>query len=286
MSTLTMDELVSRVERIPRLPDTAMRLIRVVSDPRSSIQEIVTTIRYDQAVTTEVLRVCNSAYFGLSRRVNSIDDAICLLGTAKVLQLVLSVHTQTLLSRPQEGYGLMPGALWEHSVAVATGCQLLTHRLELGDAGLLFTAGLLHDIGKVILNETVATEYAEIVKRVSEGGRSFLEAEQEVLGFTHPEVGARLAETWQLSEEINRCIRYHHEPDDLPVPDPRVDAVHLADVSCLLMGIGGGETDGLAYRARPAVLDRHGLSEKALESIGAEITIELKYVRKLFDASR
>ena len=282
MSSQTIDQLVECVERIPRLPDTAMRLISTLSDPGSSIGEIVDCIRYDQAITAEVLRLCNSAYFGLSRRVNSIDDATRLLGTAKVLQLVMSAHTQALLSRPQEGYGLIPGALWEHSVAVALGSQHYARHLGLHELGQLFTAGLLHDIGKVVLNEFVAAEFAAIVDLVTRKQMSFLEAEQQVLGYTHPEVGIRLAEVWSLPEDIARCIRYHHTPDDLPEPDAVVDTVHLADATCLLMGIGGGEVDGLAYRLSSAVLERAGLDMKKLESLGAEIVAELKSVKNLF----
>jgi putative nucleotidyltransferase with HDIG domain len=283
--TLALDALVERVERIPRLPDTAMRLVSVVVDPSSSIKQIVDTMRYDQAVTSDVLRLCNSAYFGLSRRVTSLEDAICLLGTVKVLQLVMSAHTQNLLSRQQEGYGLPPGALWEHSVAVAVGCELFARRFGLAEMGRLFTTGLLHDLGKVVLNEFISSEYAEIARRVSQQGQSFVEAERDVLGFTHADVGARVGEAWALPEAIIACIRYHHCPSDMETEDPYVDAVHLADSTCLLMGIGGGEIDGLAYRVDPAVLGRRGLNQAGLETIGAEIVTEVKAVRKIFAAS-
>ena len=264
------------------MPDTAVRLATVLGDPNSSIGQIVETIRYDQAVTAEVLRLCNSAYFGLSKRVNSIDDAVCLLGTAKVLQLVMSAHVQAMLRRPQEGYGLMPGALWEHSVAVALGCREYAQRIGLETVGLSFTLGLLHDVGKVVLNEYVAAEYAEIVRRATEEHLSFVELEEQVLGFTHAEVGARLAERWSLPEPLIHSIRFHHEPDKSPTPDLLLDCVHLADATCLLMGIGGGMVDGLSYRAEPAVLERHGLSSRDLETIGMGIVVELKSVRTLF----
>ena len=285
MSSQTLDQLVERVDQLPRLPDTAVRLVNIISDPGSSIEEIVDTIRYDQAVTADVLRLCNSAFFGLSRRVNSIDDAILMLGTAKVLQLVLSTHVQTVLRKPQEGYGLLPGALWEHSVGVALASRLFAQRFGLGEVGLSFTIGLLHDVGKVVMNKYITAEYTEIVRRVTEERSSFLEAEQQVVGFTHPEVGARLAETWSLPEELIRCIRYHHDPEELTDTDALVDAVHLADVTCLLIGIGGGEVDGLAYRAQPTVMERRELGLRDLETIGADVVIEVKSVRELFAAN-
>jgi putative nucleotidyltransferase with HDIG domain len=276
-----IDEIVERVGTLPHLPATIHRLISVVSDPGSSLNQIVETIRYDQILTTEVLRLCNSAYFGLARTVESLDDAVRMLGTVKILQLVMAAHARVILSRPQSGYGLPTGALWLHSVGVALGSQILAKHMRQSQVGLLFTAGLLHDVGKVALNEHVAREYAEIAQRVFSERISFCEAERDVLGFTHPEVGARLAETWNLPESIIRCIRYHHDPEALPDADPFVDAVHLADSVCLVMGVGGGD-DGLAYRSSAAVMVRHNMTQSELDLLGADLIAELRSVQALF----
>jgi putative nucleotidyltransferase with HDIG domain len=188
------------------------------------------------------------------------------------------------LARPQRGYGLVAGALWEHSVTVALACQFLGQHCAVAEPGVLFTAGLLHDLGKVVLNEYVAAEYTEIMERVQGQNASFLAAEQDVLGFTHAEIGARLAQNWNLPEPIVRCVRHHHDPDALDEPDVLVDLVHLSDSIGLLMGIGCGEADGLAYVVRPAVLERRALNLAALEKIGVDVVLELKTVRKLFAA--
>lgn len=282
MKTLTIDQLIERVDHIPRLPDTALRLIPVITDPASTLEQIVGCLRYDPVITAELLRLCNSAYFGLPRRIDCVDEAVRLLGTNQLLRLVLAASTRALLARPQRGYGLRPGALWEHSVGVALACQLLAERLRRPDTGMLYTAGLLHDIGKVVLNEYVANAYVQIAHCVAEGNISFLDAERCVLGFSHAEVGGRLAEMWNLPEPTVRCIRFHHEPDTPDEPDPNVDVVHLADATCLIIGIGGGEVDGLAYPANSTVLRRTGLNEKKLESIGADLVLQLKKVQELF----
>ncbi|MBK9118746.1 MAG: HDOD domain-containing protein [Phycisphaerales bacterium] len=281
MNVALLDQVVARVDALPRLPDTVQRLIAVVSDPDSSLREIVDAIRYDQSLTTEVLRLCNSAYYGLARSVESLDDAVCLLGTVRVFQLVMAAHARTLLQQPQSGYGLPAGALWDHSVAVAVAAQLLARRCTVPQAGLLFTAGLLHDIGKVILNEFVSVEYARIAERVAAYEASFSEAEQQVLGFTHAEVGARLAERWCLPAALQHCIRYHHEPAGAPAARELVDMIHLADTVCLLLGVGTGD-DGLAYRTDPQVLARCALTQADLESVGAEAIAELRSVQALF----
>lgn len=279
-----VDEILARVGDLPPLPGTAVRLMNVINDPRSTVDDIVGVIKFDQAVTGQVLRHCNSAHFGLARSVTSLADAMVLLGTVKVLQLVMSVHSNALLSKEQEGYGLPPGVLGRHSVGVALGSAAFAQKLKLPNGSLAFTAGLLHDIGKVVLNRYVAEGFAEIIRRTTRGHVTFAEAEHEVLGFSHQEIGALVAERWQLPEAIINCIRYHHEPSALEPPDSLVDAVYLADSVCLLLGVGVGE-DGLQYRADQAVMERHGLQESDLEAVGVAIMADLKGVEQVFTES-
>lgn len=275
------DEILKQVGMLPPLPGTAVKLMGVINDPRSTVEDIVETIKYDQAVTGEVLRLCNSAYFGLSRTITSLQDAMLCLGTVKILQLVMSVHTNSMLSCAQSGYGLEPGILWKHSVAVALASSTVAQRVKNSNASLVFTAGLLHDIGKVVLNEYVAEEFGKIVHLVSEQGLSFSEAEHQVLGFSHEEIGAKVAEKWKLPAPIVHCIRWHHDPGHLDPFDPLVDVVHLANCTCLLMGIGLGE-DGLYCRADGGAMERLGLHERDIEVIGAQTLDDLKRVEELF----
>ena len=281
MTTHVLDEIVQRVQTLPRLPDTIVHLTHVVGDPRSSLPQIVGVIRYDPVLTAELLRMCNSAYYGVAREVESLDDAVRLLGTTKVFQLAMAAYTRAMLAAPQEGYGLPAGALWTHSVTVALAGRLVAQRMNCPQLGLLFTVGLLHDCGKVVLNEFVRAEYAEIVRRVAEDRLSFCDVERQVLGYTHAEVGARVAEAWKLPASIVDCIRYHHEPEQNTPPSAVVDAVHLADSVGLMLGVGAGD-DGLAYRASAVALARHGLTAADLENIGAETVGELRSVQALF----
>ena len=276
-----IDEILAQVGEIKPLPGTVLKLIQVVNDPRSTVNDIVETIRYDQAATTHMLRLCNSAYWGLPREIHSLNEAIRFLGMMKVLQLVMAIHSNALLSRGQAGYSLPPGVLWKHSVAVALASSAFAQRVKLENANAAFTAGLLHDIGKVVLNEHVAEEFREIVTRITEQKVGFTDAEREVLGFSHAEIGARVAEKWQLPDAIARCVRYHHEPGEIDPPDPLVDTVYLADCICLLLGIGLG-SDGLSYHADEAVAERYNLAEQDLEIIGAQVMTELKRVEQTF----
>ncbi len=279
-SACTIDTIIERVESLPRLQDAATQLLAVISDPKSGLRDIVAAIRYDAAVTAEVLRLCNSAAFGLGRSVSSLEDALRFLGTAKVLHLVLAAHTRTLLGQPQAGFGLQPRDLWEHSVAVALAGQMLAQTVQPEFVGIVFTSGLLHDVGKIVLNEFVTQDYSRIIERVS-AGDDFLEAEREVLGFTHVEVGERVLERWELPADMRVAVRWHLEPETAPQPSPVIDLVHLADCVCRLFGIGAG-SDAMVYRAHDAVLQRCSLSESDLEAVGVEVLGELRLLRNLF----
>ncbi len=266
----TAIEMIEGIDALPPLPGTTQRLMAIVGEPNGSLDDVVDIIKHDQAMTSQVLKLCNSASSGVSRKIGSLREAIGFLGTKKVFDLAIAAHTGGMLSKQQVGYDLEAGAMWRQSVAVAVGSAAIAKHLRLQDAHLLFTAGLLHDIGKVVLSEHVAESYAEILRLVTDEKLSFIEAEHRVLGFSHEEVGALVAERWQLPEAIVRCIRYHHDPFSLAVPDPLVDAVYLASTVCLMIGIGGG-ADGLSYRADQSVLDRHGLDERDLELIAMQM---------------
>ena len=276
-----IDEILARLSSLPPLPDTVVRLMTVLNDPNSTAGQIIEAVRYDQAVTAGVLRLCNSAYIGLSRRVESLGDAVRYLGTTRVLNLVMTLHHGALLSRPQRGYGLKAGDLWRHSVGVALASVAFGQRINLASKSLCFSAGLLHDIGKVVLSECVAERFAAIRERVAADRLSFAEAEKQVLGCSHDEIGAALGEQWRLPEPILRCIRHHHDPGVLTPPDPLVDAVYLADCVCLLLGVGSG-ADELDYRADAATMERHGLREPDLEVIGAQLLTDLGSVEQMF----
>ena len=282
--TLTLSSIVDRVASLPQLPEVTLRAIRVINDPASTFAQIVEVVRFDPSITTALLRLANSADSGVGQRVRSIDEAVRLLGSERVMRLVLAAHMQTLLSPAQAGYGLPPGALWRHSTGAALAAQAFGRRLGCRELGLCFTVGLLHDIGKIVLNEFVAGAFGRIAGRVRSTGCAFVDAEQQELGFTHADIGALAAERWGLPEGVVRGIRFHHSPAALPEPDMVVDAIHLADGACLLLGIGPGR-DGMHYRIEPEVIERHGLRDSDIEQIGAEILNELAAVEASFEDS-
>lgn len=276
-----LQEILDRVTQLPPLPDTSLRLIQITNDPRSTTRDVFEVVRYDQAITAEVLRLCNSPHLGLPRTVQSLDEAVRYLGMLKILNLVLAMNSSALLLRAQEGYGMPAGVLWRHSVAVAVGSVQFADLAQYSNRSLAFTAGLLHDIGKVILQTYVGESLDEILRCVNEQGKSFDEAEHEVLGCSQDEVGAAVATRWQLPAPLIQAIRHHQKPGELIPHEPLVDIVHLANCVVLMLGIGLG-SDELNYRTDPDVLRRQKLTELDLERAGMNIIAELRAIEAVF----
>ncbi len=286
--TVELHDIVERVDELPVLPSTTLRLVTVLGNTETTMDEIIGVIQYDQNLTAQVLKLCNSAYFGLSRQIESLRDAISYLGSKQILQLVFGVHCKSTFSKSQSGYGLVAGMLWKHSSGVA----LAAEKLSLGQkkntsTGLIFTAGLLHDIGKVILDQLLSERYREVIKQVEVYRIPFNEAEHSVLGFSHEEVGEMIANQWKLPKSIAAASRHHHAPENYDGGDDNirevVEIVHLADSLVMSMGIGIGD-DGLSYSVTGSLAEKYGLSGKRFDEISSEVLIEVEELEELYNA--
>ncbi len=278
--------IVDSIEQLPVLPGTTLRLINVLSDVNSTIEQIVDTIRHDQNLTAQVLKLCNSAFFGFSRRITSLQNAVTYLGARQLLQLVFNVHCKSTFNHSNEGYGLLAGMLWKHSNAVAIASEKISNHKQLEpSAGLFFTAGLLHDIGKVILDSTLKEHYQQVIELATAEKIRFDEAEKRILGFSHEEVGELIARKWQLPEAIASAAKYHHCPECYKGNDEEirqvVDIVHISDSLVMMLGIGLGY-DGLMYRVDDNLIEKYRIQPEYLDSLGVEILLELDKLEKLY----
>ena len=270
LTAVSLEEIVRGVNDLPAMPWVVARVVSLTDDPNSSINELNEVICQDQSLTAKVLRLSNSAYYGYSRRIATIVDAIGILGFNAIRNLVLAAHTYNILKREVKGYQIAPGDIWRHSMTCAIAARAIAKRVRYPVPEQAFIAGLLHDIGKVILSVYVAEAYDEISRRVHEGQQPFSVVEQEVLGFTHAAVGGRVAEKWNLPADHVEAIACHHTPLDA-VKNPRLAAiVHIADAVCMSMGIGLGG-DGLYYPFADQALALVGLNEEDVEVIMSEL---------------
>lgn len=266
MASVPVEEIVRRVEDLPSLPQVVHRVIRLTEDPRATAADVSNAISCDQSLAANVLKLANSAYYGFARRIGTITEAVIILGFNTVRSLAFACSVYDVFKADVEGYSLARGELWKHSLACAMASRLVARRIKFRSPDQAFIAGLLHDIGKVILNFHVGASYEEIIRNVGEGGASFQEAERAVLGYSHSDVGARVAEKWSLPEDLVAAIGYHHEPASAPAGRGLTAVVHVADAIVLSLGIGIGR-DQLYYNVDGGILGQLGLKENDIEEL-------------------
>jgi putative nucleotidyltransferase with HDIG domain len=278
------DEILSKISTISTMPPAAAEAARLLKDPEANIKEITKAIEYDPGMASNILRMANSAYYGFSGSISSVREAIVRLGTNAIFQMVVSWAFSPLAQQNVPGYELPTGQLWEHSLAVAVGAEQLAWDLDMKSPAYIFTAGLLHDIGKIVLGGFVEVDIAPIMELVKNEKVSFEVAEQEVLGIDHSETGAALLESWNLPQDVAEVCRWHHQPEWHSGKMLAIDLVHVADTMCLMGGIGAG-IDAAFYRTSPEVSRRLNLSLVATEEIISRILAKLHDVRELFSSN-
>jgi len=260
--------IISKIQTLPSISGVAIKVLELLDDPDSSAEEVQKILRLDPGLTANILKLTNSAYFGLPNKVGSVQQAVVMLGWKRLIRIVLSTCVNAVMDKPIPGYDLPPGELWRHSVAVSVTAEGLMKELNLGVDDEIFTAALLHDLGKLVMWEFVA-EDLESIRLTAERGIPFQMAEREVLGTDHAEIGGMLMESWSFPPRFVDAVRWHHEPDSAENPSTLIDIVHVANVLCLMLGIGAG-IEGLHYRPSAAVTKRLGLKPKQLEVVASQ----------------
>ena len=278
---MNLDSKIGRsLNRLPAFPATVHKVTALINNPDSSLSELVDVIRLDQAITANILRMCNSAYFGLRRKVDNVNDAIMYLGKQNVVRAVLAAGMSRFF-KDTPGYESEAKDLWEHAVGVALMSQILARKILKHEDPQLFTAALLHDIGKIILGEFVCEKYHEIKNSMSVRSCSFLEAEEEVLGMNHAEIGGVITAAWNFPKDIQQAIAYHHRPDHHPATtSPMPWLIHLADQACLLMGLSYG-SDGLSYHAIDEAMSRFRFTNRDFEEAMSLLFADLASAQEL-----
>jgi len=247
------------------MPNSIMIILDALNDPDSDASQVEMAIRYDPGLTASILRMANSALFGFPNSIASVGDAVVRLGRRRIMDFVLAASMSSTLQRELPGYEIPEGALWRHSIAVATAAEVLAETLGADDADDVFTCGLLHDVGKLVMGDFVE-ECMESIEAAVEGGEPFDTAERRATGLDHGEVGARILSKWRFPENLILAARYHHQPDNLSESNRCVDLVHMAD--CLVMMIGFSEgLEGLSYPVSPAAQERLGIESHDVEQI-------------------
>ncbi|HVP68848.1 MAG TPA: HDOD domain-containing protein [Anaeromyxobacteraceae bacterium] len=263
-------DILSQISRLPAFPASAAKLGELLHDERAGAPEVEKVIRPDPALTANLLRMAASAYFSPRSRPETVRQAVTLLGVKRTFEIATGAALASLLPAKLPGYEMEARAFWLHCVAVAVFAERLAKEARAQSPDLLFTSGLLHDVGKLVISAFVQRESPTILVRARHG-MDFSAAEREVLGVDHAEVGAHVAAAWRLPEPVAWAARWHHRPAEAPqgVDRTLVDLVHAADVLAISLGLGcdAGE---LARSVDEEAFSRLGLRVRRLEHVAGE----------------
>ena len=272
--------VIKEIKNLKPIPAVVTSLLEIIDDPNASMNEITKIIQYDPAITADLLRTANSAYFGLKRPAETIQEAAMMLGTDHVVDLVMLKVSAQVAKGTQKGYDLHEGALWKYSVSSALIAKQVAVQLDLPNKNSIFTAALLKDIGKTVLDKFIQDAFEKISNLVINENFSFMEAEKQIIGVDHAELGAMIAKMWKFSPRMVGIIRNHHLSSETMVRDKDLAVVYLSDCICMMMGMGVG-ADGLAYRFHPQAMDHIGISAEDTLKIIADFACRMDEVEML-----
>jgi HD-like signal output (HDOD) protein len=232
--------ILRSMDDLPPMPEIVVKARKVMSDPNSSFKEIGKILETDQALAGRVLKLANSAAYGLSGMVSSIQHAAVVLGQKVLGELITVVGTSKFFGKQLKGYGLQPGDLWRHSLAVAYGSRMIARMKSPKSENDGFSAGLFHDAGKIILDPYVLENKENIEEYMKDGQKIFSDAEKQVLGLDHSEIAAELCRGWNIPKDLAVAIRYHHHPFRTQ-SDKLSYILYMANSIAIKSGIGASD---------------------------------------------
>jgi len=278
-----ISRILKSIDTIPAFPATGNKVAQLLNKADYSVLQVANVIKYDPSITANILKMANSAYFGSQHKISTINDAVMYLGQKNLLRAIQTAGISKYYKKGASGYFDKATDLWEHSVAVALMSQILSKKITGEEHATLYTESLLHDVGKIILGEFVRDEFKKITMLVAEQHMSFLEAEENVLGINHADLGGKIAEHWNFPIEIRDAISFHHRPDLLEKEDKIMPwIVYMADEACLMMGIGSS-VEGLAQRAVGELLQKFNLRMRDLEKSMVMLSDDLNNAKDLIN---
>ena len=269
-------ELQKIVTSIPMISASASRLLQISAQPDHELMDVVSLVKTDANLTARVLKVVNSAAYGLVSKITSVDRAVSYLGEQVVVSIAIENCAGELLGKELAGYEAAGGELWKHDLRAAIAAREVV--IQSGadmNPDLAFTAGLLHDIGKALISDYLRGTAPEAVEMISShDSLDYLAAEEQLVGVDHTIAGYALAQAWQLPEELAVAIRYHHEPAQAEEAyRPLVYAVHLGDSIAMMGGYGTG-SDSMRYKLDSNYAEHIQLNANMLANIMLTVDTE------------
>ncbi len=262
MSREKLVQLLDQVTDLPTLPTVYVKVNALLQSSGANAAQVARIVESDQAIATKVLRLVNSSFFGLSRRVTQISQAIVLLGFNAIRSVVLSISVFESFKGGGSNKRFDRRDFWKHAIATGSIARMLAKELRIGAEEDAFSGGILHDIGKLVLDQVLPGEFEKILTFVDEKGCSMFEAEHRVLGTDHCEIGEYLLEKWNLPPLLIECVALHHSPAIFRSNPQMVSIIHLADIFARRLHIGSGG-DNLIPTPDPFALEELELDQDA-----------------------
>ena len=267
-------KIIQDIKDLPPMPQVVIKIQHLISNLNSDTKQLAEIIESDQAIAAKVLKMANSAFYGMSGKISSIHQASLLLGYRTLGEIVTMAGAADLLAGKMPGYGYDSQDLWRHSLSVAFASKLI---VELKNKNLIYeahTAGLIHDVGKIILDRYVLEKKKEINDYMTREEKTFLDAERCFFGFDHAEIASEICRAWHIPETITLAIGCHHQPS-ISNGDELSYILHIADYVATMGGIGYDDDDFL-YEAEKGAMDFLGLKQeevgdmipKVIEAVG------------------
>jgi putative nucleotidyltransferase with HDIG domain len=256
-----IEKLILETIDVPSLPTVAMKALELINDDGASIDALEKIISRDQSFSSRLLRIANSPYYGMNRRIDTISAGVMLIGFNTMKSLVVAASLKDMHRK----YGLFEQKLWEHSLGVSVASSLIAQATRTAKAEEALVAGLIHDVGKTILNNSMSEKYLTVAQKAHDGDVMFYEVETEMFGYNHCDVGALIARKWKLPKNLEVVIEYHHS-DTLPAFEDSayealIDIVNVADALCLSLGVGIKGPEGLDVDYKSLGLDDSGFAD-------------------------
>jgi len=238
--TNKVDRVLRSVDRLPTLPTVYTKLTQLLRSPNTTVKEIGSIISEDQAMAVKVLKIVNSAFYGLPNKIGSLKHAIVILGLNQIRTVVLATSTLQMFRKFESDHSFDMQKFWEHSIGCAVAARVLAETASLRSPDDAFTGGLLHDIGKLVHAVYLNEEFTAVVADIEERGVPMMESEQRILGHDHAYTGKELAIKWGLSQGTVDMIAQHHLSDSLNELTKEIAVVHIGNILSIALGLGSG----------------------------------------------
>lgn len=287
-----LESILNKIEELPTLPAVSQRILELMADENTSNRDIARLVENDQSMALKIMKMANSAFFGSMTRVTTLEQAMVKLGMNEVQSIVLAVSVYDFFSSSDNGV-FDRGRFWKHGVVCSQVAKYLgSHFRTVNDT--LFISGLVHDMGKAVLDEYFHDEFLRIIDYLELKGCTFSEAEKTVMGITHSQIAARLLTQWKFPDDIVQQILYHHAPSEAGDYEKGAIILYLADIITKAAGYAChadeeavdlekfSQSDHVAYINEKGFKLDHGILEGLVNYVREHIVEEADNIISLF----